>query len=70
MVVNNGFQKVDITTGDINFEWWALDHVSLTESMISLPSMPNSVDTAWDFLYVSLRAYGVPVPATEYSSVT
>ena len=49
-VANKGFQEVDLATGNINFEWDALENgVSLTESynMVELMDPKHSY---WDFL--------------------
>ena len=43
---NMGFQEVDIATGEVQFEWWALDHVSVSasnEDPMDLEGPPPSV---------------------------
>lgn len=46
-ISNNGFQEVD-RDGTIIFEWWALDHISLTESMQRRPATQGSSVGKWD----------------------
>ena len=49
-VANKGFQEIDVATGNINFEWDALDNgVSLTESY-NVPDLVNPSLSYWDFL--------------------
>jgi hypothetical protein len=49
-VANKGFQEVDIATGNINFEWDALDNgVLLTESY-NVKEMVDPKQHYWDFL--------------------
>jgi hypothetical protein len=51
-VANKGFQEVDLTTGNINFEWDALENgISLTESYNVL-ELADPKHSYWDFLYV------------------
>lgn len=42
---NSGFVEVDIETGLVNFEWWALDHIDPTESMQKLPKILKATGT-------------------------
>jgi hypothetical protein len=49
-VANKGFQEVDIATGNINFEWDALENgVSLTESY-NVVELIDPKHGYWDFL--------------------
>ena len=49
-VANKGFQEIDLATGNINFEWDALDHgVSLTESY-NVRDLVDPSQSYWDFL--------------------
>jgi len=49
-VANKGFQEVDLATGNINFEWDALENgVSLTESYNVMELMDRH-QHYWDFL--------------------
>lgn len=49
-VANKGFQEVDIATGNINFEWDALENgVSLTESY-NVVELMDPKHSSWDFL--------------------
>lgn len=43
---NPGFAEVDIATGSVIFEWWAIDHISPTESVNELPT---KTETSWDW---------------------
>lgn len=47
---NNGFQEVDIASGEVRFQWWALDHVDPSESVERIPLGPGSSENSWDFL--------------------
>ncbi|KAJ4163247.1 hypothetical protein LMH87_004988 [Akanthomyces muscarius] len=56
-IVDAMFQEIDVDTGDVLFEWSSLDHVSPTESVISLSSGYaggglNSTD-AWDYFHLN-----------------
>jgi hypothetical protein len=49
-VANKGFQEVDLATGNINFEWDALENgVLLTESY-NVRDLVDSKQHYWDFL--------------------
>jgi hypothetical protein len=49
-VANKGFQEVDLATGNINFEWDALENgVSLTESY-NVGELADPKHNYWDFL--------------------
>jgi Arylsulfotransferase (ASST) len=49
-VANKGFQEVDLATGNINFEWDALENgVSLTESY-NVVELKDPKHKYWDFL--------------------
>lgn len=49
-VANKGFQEVDLATGNINFEWDALENgVSLTESY-NVVEFKDPKHKYWDFL--------------------
>ena len=49
-VANKGFQEIDMATGNINFEWDALDNgVSLTESY-NMGELEDPPSPYWDFL--------------------
>lgn len=49
-VVNIGFREVDIATGRTNFEWWALDHVPLSESSAEVANLDGPHPRGWNFL--------------------
>ena len=56
-VIDGTFQEVDICTGEVIFEWRALDHVPLNETYNALGSnsdtgLGNSTAQAWDYLFV------------------
>lgn len=52
-VGDNGFTEIDITTGQILFSWWALDHLSTSESRVIRPPGPGNYDRAWDFFHMN-----------------
>lgn len=43
-------QEIDVSTGDVWWEWHSLDHVPTDESYL-LP--PESLDEAWDYIHVN-----------------
>lgn len=47
---DNGFQEIDVKTGEVLFEWRPLDYLSVTESTTSLPATAHSADQSWDWL--------------------
>ncbi|RAK75870.1 arylsulfotransferase family protein [Aspergillus fijiensis CBS 313.89] len=51
------FQEFDIATGDLIFEWNALDHIDPAESLISLASAAAdsalTASTSWDFIHIN-----------------
>ena len=49
-VGNIGFREVDLFTGEGLFEWWAADHVELTESTISIDSLSGPYPKTWNWL--------------------
>ena len=52
-VGNNGFREVDLATGDIIFEWWALNHVDPYDSLVSHEHMPGAEHSPWDFFHLN-----------------
>ncbi|KAH0346118.1 hypothetical protein KCU83_g7543, partial [Aureobasidium melanogenum] len=50
---NNGFQEVDIASGEVRFQWWALDHVDPSESVEPIPLGPGSSENSWDFFHLN-----------------
>lgn len=48
---NNGFVEIDLRTGKNLFEWWALDHIRPSETMVTPPAGPMTALAPWDFLY-------------------
>ena len=47
-VYNCVFQEVDIASGAVLFEWRALDHVPVSETMFSLGTTGTNSSTAFD----------------------
>lgn len=43
-------QEIDISTGDVWWEWHSLDHVALDESYAARPESPQN---AWDYIHVN-----------------
>lgn len=43
-------QEIDVSTGDVWWEWHSLDHVSLDESYAPRPEDP---DNGWDYIHVN-----------------
>lgn len=44
---NHGFVEIDVATGDLVFEWWALGHIDTNESYEHAPVGP---EREWDWL--------------------
>jgi hypothetical protein len=58
-VIDGIFQEIDIATGEVLFQWRALDHVPFNETYNLLGSnadagFGNTTAQAWDYLFVSL----------------
>ena len=51
-LLDNGFQELDVETGDIIFQWQASAHWDLTESYHPLSAGTNE-STAWDFFHMN-----------------
>ncbi len=49
-VLEGVIQEIDVSTGDVWWEWHSLDHVALDESYQSHPEDPSS---AWDYLHIN-----------------
>lgn len=53
-ISHNGFQEIDILTGEVLFEWDAMDHVDLSETLVPLDTsevgQPNQL---WDFIHLN-----------------
>ncbi|RAL10941.1 arylsulfotransferase family protein [Aspergillus homomorphus CBS 101889] len=51
------FQEFDIATGELIFEWNALDHIDPAESLITLASSTANTaltaSTSWDFIHIN-----------------
>lgn len=43
-------QEIDVSTGDVWWEWHSLDHVPLDESYAARPDNP---DNAWDYIHIN-----------------
>jgi hypothetical protein len=51
-VKNMGFREIEIETGKVLFEWWALDHVPISTSSVEIHDLKGPPPAGWDFLYV------------------
>lgn len=49
-ISNSGFREFDVVTGETRFEWWALDHVSLSESNTTIFNLDGPPPLAGNFL--------------------
>lgn len=47
-----GFQDILLETGKPQFEWHALDHVPLNESVVTWPRSSSTPPKGWDYMYV------------------
>lgn len=53
-ISNNGFQEIDILTGEVLFGWNALDHVALSETLVPLNASDiNNPNQVWDFIHLN-----------------
>ena len=50
---NGGFAEVELATGNVLFEWRALDHVRPSESQIRRPRLPNKMSQTWDYIHIN-----------------
>lgn len=50
-VSETGFREVEVDTGKVLFEWWALDHVSIAESSVEVQGLEGPAPAGWNFLY-------------------
>lgn len=53
-VMNIGFREIDIASGEVLFEWWALDHVPLSTSSTRIENLEGPPPKGWNFLYALL----------------
>ena len=49
-VRNMGFQEVNISSGEIFFDWWALDHLTVADSTVEVIDIEGPPPAAWNFL--------------------
>lgn len=51
-VADLGFRETEVSTGRTTFEWWAADHVSLSESSVSYSAqdLRGPPPMAWNWL--------------------
>lgn len=51
-IFNSGFQVIEVATGQVRFEWSAIDHIGLTESYNPL-STAGSLSNPWDYFHIN-----------------
>lgn len=52
-VGDTGFHEIDMSTGNLVFEWWPADFIPLTEGTTASPQrLKNSYPAGWNWLYV------------------
>lgn len=49
-VVNMGFREVDVASGTVLFEWWALDHLNVAESTAEVKGIRGPPPVSFDFM--------------------
>lgn len=57
-VMDGVFQEINITSGDVLFQWSSLDHVPLSETYVPIRQNPivgngTSNTTAWDYFHIN-----------------
>lgn len=58
-VVSSGFQEVNIESGEVNFEWYAFDHVDPKRSMFpldfgeGLPGTGRNESDGWNYFHIN-----------------
>lgn len=64
---NMGFQEVDIATGAVIFEWWALDHLPVTASTAAPTDdeLDGPPPESWNFMSVHNSKPAKPLPWRE-----
>lgn len=48
-ILNLGFREVNIASGDVIFEWWAWEHINLSESSAVIQGL-NYRGVGWNWL--------------------
>lgn len=49
-IMTGGIEEIDVATGNILFEWRALDHVPLSHSDFYVPTEPPRDGPGWDYM--------------------
>ena len=49
-VGDTGFHEIDMETGELLFEWWALDHIPLTEGRTPKDRLKGPYPDSWNWL--------------------
>ncbi|KAF2206807.1 hypothetical protein CERZMDRAFT_52356, partial [Cercospora zeae-maydis SCOH1-5] len=52
-IVDNGFLEVDLATKNVLFEWWAADHVSLTDSSGVVSGLTQKAPQGWNWIHMN-----------------
>ncbi|KAI9734620.1 MAG: hypothetical protein M1834_002221 [Cirrosporium novae-zelandiae] len=54
LIFNNGFRELDVETGDVKFEWMALDHIPITRSKAPMPVKFGEKNSgSWDYIHMN-----------------
>jgi hypothetical protein len=62
-LLNMGFREVEVETGKVLFEWWALDHIPIATSSVEIQDLEGPPPAGWDFLCVLASA--IPICETK-----
>ncbi len=49
-IADLGVHEIDMTTGEILFEWWASDHISLSQSSSEVDELTGSGGHQWNWM--------------------
>ncbi|GIZ47263.1 hypothetical protein CKM354_001036000 [Cercospora kikuchii] len=52
-IVDNGFVEVDLASKKILFEWWAADHVPLTDSSGVVSGLTQKAPQGWNWIHMN-----------------
>ncbi|KAK2767468.1 hypothetical protein FQN54_003624 [Arachnomyces sp. PD_36] len=52
-ISDNGFQEIDILTGEVLFSWDAMDHIPLSEAVVPPKSFDLENAPPWDFVHLN-----------------
>ncbi|KAM3417207.1 hypothetical protein BST61_g5467 [Cercospora zeina] len=52
-IVDNGFVEVDLATKNVVFQWWAADHIPLTDSSGVVSGLTQKAPQGWNWIHMN-----------------